>query len=104
MSAWPVDWCSAGYGAAALLAAQDHLKQQPDEVQCPVQVSDLYDPRNPWASYLINAINAKELQKKDVSYIVRGDQVPATTCCAACNVMHSWWRLGRWRLACCLPK
>ena len=38
-------------------------------------MSDLYDPRNPWASYLINAINAKELQKKDVSYIVRGDQV-----------------------------
>lgn len=38
-------------------------------------MTDLYDPRNPWASYLINAINAKEVQKKDVSYIVRGDQV-----------------------------
>ena len=44
-----------------------------------MQVSDLYDPRNPWASYLINAINAKEIQKKDVSYIVRGDQVSRLT-------------------------
>lgn len=42
---------------------------------CWVQVSDLYDPREAWASFLINALNAKELQKKNVNYIVRGDQV-----------------------------
>lgn len=35
------------------------------------QVSDLYDPREQWASYLINAIKAKELQKRDVNYIVK---------------------------------
>ena len=37
----------------------------------PAQVSDLYDPREQWASYLINAIKAKELQKRDVNYIVK---------------------------------
>lgn len=36
------------------------------------QVSDLYDPREQWASYLINALKAKELQKRDVNYIVKG--------------------------------
>ena len=35
------------------------------------QVTDLYDPREQWASYLINAIKAKELQKRDVNYIVK---------------------------------
>lgn len=39
------------------------------------QVSDLYDPREQWASYLINALKAKELQIKDVNYIVRGQEV-----------------------------
>jgi len=34
-------------------------------------VSDLYDPREQWASYLINAIKAKELQQRDVNYIVK---------------------------------
>lgn len=40
-----------------------------------LQVPDLYDPREQWASYLINAIKAKELFLKDVSYIVRGGEV-----------------------------
>ena len=35
------------------------------------QVMDLYDPREQWASYLINAIKAKELQKRDINYIVK---------------------------------
>ena len=39
------------------------------------QVSDLYDPREQWASYLLNAVKAKELFIKDVSYIVRADEV-----------------------------
>src|SRR6056300_787050 len=40
-----------------------------------LQVTDLYDPRTQWALYLINAIKAKELQKKDVNYIVRGQEI-----------------------------
>ncbi|CAL8466787.1 g6323 [Coccomyxa elongata] len=40
-----------------------------------LQVTDLYDPREQWASYLINALKAKELQFKDVNYIVRGQEV-----------------------------
>lgn len=40
-----------------------------------LQVSDLYDPRAQWASFLINAIKAKELQIRDVNYIVRKGEV-----------------------------
>jgi len=40
-----------------------------------VQVTDLYDPREQWASYLINALKAKELQAKNVNYIVRGEDI-----------------------------
>ena len=38
-------------------------------------VTDLYDPENPWAHYIFNAIKAKELFTKDVNYIVRQDEV-----------------------------
>jgi preprotein translocase subunit SecA len=38
-------------------------------------VADLYDPREQWASYLINALKAKELYTLDTHYIVRGDEV-----------------------------
>lgn len=40
-----------------------------------LNVKDLYDPREQWASYLINALKAKELFLKDVSYIVRSKEV-----------------------------
>ena len=40
-----------------------------------LQVTDLYDPRTQWALYIINAIKAKDLQLKDVSYIVKGKEV-----------------------------
>eukprot|EP00252_Welwitschia_mirabilis_P010931 TRINITY_DN24620_c0_g1_i1.p1 TRINITY_DN24620_c0_g1~~TRINITY_DN24620_c0_g1_i1.p1 ORF type:complete len:1037 (+),score=240.06 TRINITY_DN24620_c0_g1_i1:99-3209(+) len=40
-----------------------------------LNVKDLYDPREQWASYVINAIKAKELFLKDVNYIVRGKEV-----------------------------
>lgn len=40
-----------------------------------LQVPDLYDPREQWASFLINAIKAKELFLKDVSYITKGGEV-----------------------------
>lgn len=38
-------------------------------------VQDLFDPKDPWAHYIFNAIKAKELFAKDVKYIVRNDEV-----------------------------
>jgi preprotein translocase subunit SecA len=38
-------------------------------------VSDLFDPKDPWAHYIFNAIKAKELFIKDVNYIVRNNEV-----------------------------
>ncbi|GBF93465.1 translocase subunit chloroplastic [Raphidocelis subcapitata] len=40
-----------------------------------LQVSDLYDPRTQWASYIVNAIKAKELFVRDVNYIVKAGEV-----------------------------
>jgi preprotein translocase subunit SecA len=36
---------------------------------------DLYNPKDPWASYLFNAIKAKELFIKDVHYIVKDSEI-----------------------------
>ncbi len=38
-------------------------------------VTDLYDPENPWAHYISNAIKAKELFTKDVNYMVRNEEI-----------------------------
>jgi preprotein translocase subunit SecA len=38
-------------------------------------VSDLFDPKDPWAHYVFNAIKAKELFIKDVNYIVRNGEI-----------------------------
>ncbi|EKQ68042.1 protein translocase subunit secA [Leptolyngbyaceae cyanobacterium JSC-12] len=38
-------------------------------------VADLFDPKDPWAHYVFNAIKAKELFILDVNYIVRGGEV-----------------------------
>ena len=38
-------------------------------------VSDLFDPKDPWAHYIFNAVKAKELFTKDVNYIVRNKEV-----------------------------
>lgn len=38
-------------------------------------VEDLYNPEDPWAHYIFNAIKAKELFIKDVNYIVRNDEI-----------------------------
>ncbi|EFJ50912.1 hypothetical protein VOLCADRAFT_57571 [Volvox carteri f. nagariensis] len=46
-----------------------------EAVEDVLQVSDLYDPRTQWASYIINALKAKELQIKNVNYIVKGSEV-----------------------------
>lgn len=40
-----------------------------------LDINDLYDPREQWASYVLNAIKAKELFLKDVNYIVRSKEV-----------------------------
>ncbi len=40
-----------------------------------LDVSDLFDPKDPWAHFVFNAVKAKELFKKDVNYIVRNDEV-----------------------------
>ncbi|XP_063939744.1 protein translocase subunit SECA1, chloroplastic isoform X1 [Daucus carota subsp. sativus] len=40
-----------------------------------LDVKDLYDPREQWASYLLNAIKAKELFLRDVNYIIRAQEV-----------------------------
>ncbi|MFM7448690.1 MAG: preprotein translocase subunit SecA [Leptolyngbyaceae cyanobacterium] len=40
-----------------------------------LSVTDLFDPEDPWAHYIFNAIKAKELFIKDVNYIVRNDEV-----------------------------
>ena len=51
--------------------------RSPDGASALPQETDLYDPRTQWASYLINALKAKELQKRNVNYIVRGEEVTA---------------------------
>ena len=38
-------------------------------------VQDLFDPKDPWAHYIFNAVKAKELFDKDVKYIVRNGEV-----------------------------
>ncbi|MGF1498118.1 MAG: preprotein translocase subunit SecA [Elainellaceae cyanobacterium] len=38
-------------------------------------VNDLFDPKDPWAHYIFNAVKAKELFIKDVNYIVRNNEV-----------------------------
>ncbi|NMG58609.1 preprotein translocase subunit SecA [Geitlerinema sp. P-1104] len=38
-------------------------------------MSDLYDPEDPWAHYVFNAVKAKELFVKDVNYIIRDGDV-----------------------------
>ncbi|ABM76651.1 Hypothetical protein NATL1_20951 [Prochlorococcus marinus str. NATL1A] len=39
-----------------------------------LNVQDLFDPKEPWAHYVTNALKAKELFIKDVNYIVRNDE------------------------------
>ncbi len=39
-----------------------------------LKVNDLYDPKDPWAHYITNALKAKELFVKDVNYIIKNDE------------------------------
>jgi preprotein translocase subunit SecA len=40
-----------------------------------LKVDDLYNPEDPWAHYIFNAIKAKELFIKDVNYITRDEEI-----------------------------
>ena len=39
-----------------------------------LKVNDLYDPKDPWAHYVTNALKAKELFIKDVNYIIKNGE------------------------------
>ncbi len=39
-----------------------------------LEVNDLYNPQDPWAHYITNALKAKELFIKDVNYIIKNDE------------------------------
>ncbi len=39
-----------------------------------LEINDLFDPKDPWAHYITNALKAKELFTKDVNYIVRNGE------------------------------
>ncbi len=39
-----------------------------------LKVNDLYNPKDPWAHYITNALKAKELFVKDVNYIIKKDE------------------------------
>jgi len=40
-----------------------------------LQVQDLYDPREPWIPYVINAIKAKTLFSNNVNYIIQNNRI-----------------------------
>ena len=44
-------------------------------LEATLQISNLYDPKNPWFPYIINAIKAKELFAKDVDYIIQNNEI-----------------------------
>jgi len=46
-----------------------------EAVEDVLQVKDLYDARTMWASFILNGLKAKELQTKNVNYIVKGDEI-----------------------------
>ncbi len=39
-----------------------------------LRVNDLYNPQDPWAHYITNALKAKELFIKDVNYIIKNEE------------------------------
>jgi len=39
-----------------------------------LKITDLYDPKDPWAHYVTNALKAKELFIKDVNYIIKNNE------------------------------
>ena len=45
------------------------------QVEKILQIQDLYDLRNPWIPYIINALKAKSLFLKNVNYIVQNNRI-----------------------------
>ena len=45
------------------------------DVERILSVKDLFNPKDPWSPYIINALKAKSLFKKDVAYVVRGSEI-----------------------------
>ncbi|MCU0565714.1 MAG: preprotein translocase subunit SecA [Oculatellaceae cyanobacterium Prado106] len=46
-----------------------------EEAENLLGVQDLFNPEDPWAHFVFNAIKAKELFIKDVNYIIRNDEI-----------------------------
>lgn len=46
-----------------------------EEAEKLLGITDLYNPEDPWAHYIFNAVKAKELFKNEVNYIVRNGEV-----------------------------
>ncbi|WP_448574034.1 preprotein translocase subunit SecA [Trichothermofontia sp.] len=46
-----------------------------EQAEIELGVTDLFDPQDPWAHYIFNAVKAKELFIIDVNYIVRNDEI-----------------------------
>eukprot|EP00960_Hanusia_phi_P065036 765983-Hanusia_phi.AAC.4 len=45
------------------------------DVEKILNVKDLFNPKDPWSPYIINALKAKTLFKKDIQYVVRANEV-----------------------------
>lgn len=45
------------------------------DVEKILNVEDLFNPRDPWSPYIINALKAKSLFKKDVQYVKKGNEI-----------------------------
>lgn len=52
-------------------------------------VDNIYDAKNPWASYVVNSIKAKELFVKDKSYLVQDGEVRHHCCPPDAGVLSS---------------
>ncbi len=46
-----------------------------EEAEKVLGVSDLFDPKDPWAHFVFNGVKAKELFTKDVNYIIRNNEI-----------------------------
>ncbi len=46
-----------------------------EKVSKSLNIQDLYDPQDPWAPYVVNALTSKELYTRDCQYIVRDGKV-----------------------------
>jgi len=45
------------------------------DVERILSIKDLFNPKDPWSPYIINALKAKALFKKDVQYVTRGSEI-----------------------------